>query len=98
MLFNADSLSQALTDMGGMFGFAGVPLVNAESLYYLRSYAPLFLMGFVGATPIVRDTARRIGEKPYGAILEVAMMAMLLIVCSAYLVDGSFSPFLYFRF
>ena len=26
------------------------------------------------------------------------MMAMLLIVCSAYLVDGSFSPFLYFRF
>ena len=98
VLFNADSLSQALTDMGGMFGFAGVPLVNAESLYYLRSYAPLFLMGFVGATPIVRDTARRIGEKPYGAILEVAMMAMLLIVCSAYLVDGSFSPFLYFRF
>ena len=98
VLFNAESLSQALSDMGGMFGFAGVPLVNAESLYYLRSYAPLFLMGIVGATPVVRDTARRIGEKPYGVVLEVAMMAMLLIVCSAYLVDGSFSPFLYFRF
>ena len=98
VLFNADSLSQALGDMGGMFGFAGVPLVNGESLYYLRSYAPLFLMGIVGATPIVRDTARRIGEKPWGTVLEVGMMAMLLIVCSAYLVDGSFSPFLYFRF
>ena len=98
VLFNAESLSQALSDMGGMFGFAGVPLVNAESLYYLRSYAPLFLMGILGATPIVRDTARKIGEKPYGAVLEVGMMAMLLIVCSAYLVDGSFSPFLYFRF
>ena len=98
VLFNADSLSQALSDMGGMFGLAGVPLVNAESLYYLRSYAPLFVMGFLGATPIIRDTARRIGEKPYGAVLEVAMMAVLLIVCSAYLVDGSFSPFLYFRF
>ena len=98
VLFNAESLSQALSDMAGMFGLAGVPLVNAESLYYLRSYAPLFVMGFVGATPIVRDTARRIGEKPWGAVLEVAMMAVLLIVCSAYLVDGSFSPFLYFRF
>ena len=98
VLFNADTLSQAVSDMGGMFGFAGVPLVNAESLYYLRSYAPLFLMGIVGATPIVRDTARKIGEKPYGTVLEVAMMAVLLIVCSAYLVDGSFSPFLYFRF
>ena len=98
VLFNAESLSQALGDMGGMFGFAGVPLVNAESLYYLRSYAPLFLMGFAGATPIVRDTARKIGEKPWGAVLEIGMMAVLLIVCSAYLVDGSFSPFLYFRF
>ena len=98
VLFNADSLSQALSDMGGMFGFAGVPLVNAESLYYLRSYGLLFLMGFVGATPIVRDTARKLGEKPYGAVLEVILMAVLLIVCSAYLVDGSFSPFLYFRF
>ena len=98
VLFNADSLSQALSDMGGMFGFGGVPLVNAESLYYLRSYALLFIMGFVGATPIVRDTARKIGEKPWGAVLEVLLMAGLLIVCSAYLVDGSFSPFLYFRF
>ena len=98
VLFNAESLSQAISDMGGMFGFAGVPLANAGSLYYLRSYAPLFGMGIVGATPIVRDTARKIGEKPWGAVLEVAMMAVLLIVCSAYLVDGSFSPFLYFRF
>ena len=98
VLFNAESLSQAGSDMAGMFGFAGVPLVNAESLYYLRSYAPLFCVGIVGATPLVRDTARKIGEKPYGAVLEIAMMAVLLIVCSAYLVDGSFSPFLYFRF
>ena len=97
VLFNADSLSQALSDMGGMFGFAGVPLVNAESLYYLRSYAPLFLMAFAGATPVVRDTARKIGETSWGAVLEVVLMAVLLIVCSAYLVDGSFSPFLYFR-
>ena len=98
VLFNADSLSQALSDMGGMFGFAGVPLVNAESLYYLRSYAPLFLMAFAGATPVVRDTARKIGETSWGAVLEVVLMAALLTVCSAYLVDGSFSPFLYFRF
>ena len=98
VLFNAESLSQAVSDMGGMFGLMGDPLVNAESLYYLRSYAPLFVMGIVGATPVVRDTARKIGEKPCGAVLEIGMMAALLIACSAYLVDGSFSPFLYFRF
>ncbi len=98
VLFNAESLTQAVQDMGGMFGFAGVPMVTVESLYYLRSYAVLFVMGFVGSTPIVRDTAQKIGETKLGAVLEVLLMGVLLIVCSAYLVDGSFSPFLYFRF
>jgi alginate O-acetyltransferase complex protein AlgI len=98
VLFNAESLNQAVGDMAGMFGLAGVPLVTAETLYYLRSYAVLFVMGFVGATPIVRDTARRIGQTRVGAVLEIFLMIGLLLVCSAYLVDGSFSPFLYFRF
>jgi len=98
VLFNAESLSQAAGDMAGMFGLGGVPLMTQATGYYLRSFAPLFLMGIVGATPIVRDTARRIGETKAGPVLEVAMMALLLLACTAYLVDGSFSPFLYFRF
>ena len=98
VLFNGDSMAQVAGDLAGMFGFGGIPLMSRESLYYLRSYAPLFLMAFVGATPIVRDTGRKIGQMKYGAVLEVAWMAVQLIVCSAYLVDGSFSPFLYFRF
>ncbi len=98
VLFNAENLTQAAQDIGGMFGFGGVPLVTAETWYYLRSYGVLFLLGFVGSTPIVRDTARKIGESKVGAILEPVMMALMLLICSAYLVDGSFSPFLYFRF
>ena len=98
VLFNAESLSQAAGDMAGMFGLGGVPLMTQATGYYLRSYAPLFLMGIVGATPIVRDTGRRIGETKAGPVLEVSMMALLLLACTAYLVDGSFSPFLYFRF
>ena len=98
VLFNAESLSQAAGDVAGMFGFGGLPLMTKATAYYLRSYGPLFLMGIVGATPIVRDTARRIGQTRVGPVLEIGMMALLLISCTAYLVDGSFSPFLYFRF
>ena len=29
---------------------------------------------------------------------QYALIAALLLVCTAYLVDGSFNPFLYFRF
>ena len=98
VLFNAETLSQAGSDLAGMFGFGGVPVVTAETLYYLKSYALLFLAGFIGATPLVRDTASRISNTKVGAVLEPLLLMGLLLVCSAYLVDGSFSPFLYFRF
>jgi alginate O-acetyltransferase complex protein AlgI len=102
VLFNAADLNQAMGDIAGMFGFAGVPLVNQETLYYLGSYGMLFVMGFIGATPIVRDTARKLADHPkYGTVIafvEPIFLLGLLLVCTAYLVDGSFSPFLYFRF
>ena len=99
VLFNADSLSQAVGDIKGMFGLMGVPLVSTEALYYLRSYGILFLLAIVGATPIVKNTATRLYEKhSWLAIIEWVVLIALLLICTGYLVDGSFSPFLYFRF
>jgi len=98
VLFNAESFAQAGSDLACMFGFGGLPAISAQTLYYLKSYAVLFLLGFVGATPLVRDTANKLSEKPYIAVVEWIVMIALFAVCSGYLVDGSFSPFLYFRF
>ena len=98
VLFNADTLSQAAGDIAGLFGFGGVPALTEQTLYYLRSYGLLFLLGFIGSTPVIRDTARRVGESRIGAVLEPLVLILLLLVCTGYLVDGSFSPFLYFRF
>ena len=98
VIFNAADLSQAASDLGAMFGFAGLPLVTASTLYYLRSFGLLFVLAIVGATPVVRDAARKVGQTKIGGVLEIVMMAALLLACTAYLVDGSFSPFLYFRF
>ena len=98
VLFNAENMAQAGSDIAGLFGFGGVPMVTAETLYYLRSYCLLFVVGFVGATPLVRDTANRLYKHKAVAVLEPVILILLLLVCSGYLVDGSFSPFLYFRF
>ncbi len=98
VLFNAESMAQAGQDLMGMFGFAGVPLVTQETVYYLRSFGVLFVMGIVGATPIVKQVAERIYRTKVGAVLEPVLLLALLLLCTAYLVDGSFSPFLYFRF
>ena len=98
VLFNAESLAQAGADFASLFGFGGLPAVTSQTLYYLRSYALLFAVGFVGATPFVKQAALKLENTKAGAVLEVALLVVLLLVCTAYLVDGSFSPFLYFRF
>ena len=102
VLFNAVDMAQAAGDLAGMFGLGGVPLVTKETLYYLGSYAVLFVAGFIGATPVVRDTVRKLcdGAKTgkVMAILEPVLLIAILLLCTAYLVDGSFNPFLYFRF
>ena len=98
VLFNADSMAMALGDFAGLLGLSGVPLVTPASVYYLRSYAVLFATGIVGSTPVVKRISSRIADSRAGAVLEPVFLMVLLLVCTAYLVDGSFSPFLYFRF
>ena len=98
VIFNAATLEQAWTDLGGLVGLGGLPLVSASAVYYLKSYALLLILGILGATPLVRNTALRLGQKPISALLMPLGAAALLLVCTAYLVDGSFNPFLYFRF
>jgi alginate O-acetyltransferase complex protein AlgI len=98
VLFNAVDLAQAGSDIGGMFGFASVPLVTAETLYYLRSYLVVFAFALIGATPVVKMAGNRLEKTGFAPVLEAVFMALLLIFCTASLVDGSFNPFLYFRF
>ncbi len=98
VLFSGEDLQQVIGDLSCMFGFGNVPLFTGETLYYLRSFGVLFALGIVGATPLIKKTAGRIGNTPAGTILTPFALAVLLLLCTAYLVDGSFSPFLYFRF
>ncbi len=98
VLFNAETMAQAFRDFAALFGFAGLPLVTAETVYYLRSFSLLFGAGAIGATCVPRRCALYARKYPLLHALEPVLLAALLVVSTAYLVDGSFSPFLYFRF
>ena len=98
VLFNADTLTQAGGDFAALFGFAGLPLTSGETWYYLKSYAPLLLAACLGATPVVKGAAQRLEQCRAVQWLQPLLWIGLALVCTAYLVDGSFSPFLYFRF
>ncbi|HIU71263.1 MAG TPA: MBOAT family protein [Candidatus Galloscillospira excrementipullorum] len=97
VLFNASSMQGALADIAAVLGLTGAPFAGTLSLYYLKSYAVLLAVSVVGCTPWPKKLALALPEG-VRAVLEPVAMAVLLLLVTAYLVDGSFNPFLYFRF
>jgi len=96
------TLADAFMSFKSMFGFAGIPAVNAASLYYLKSNLVLLIVAAVGATPLPKRIYEKIGGTAGGsrvlAVLTPTAAVAAVAVCTAYLIDGSFNPFVYFRF
>ena len=102
VIFNAADMNEAFLYIGGMFGIGDVPLMSRECVYYMRSYGILIAGSIVGATPLVKNVVSRFAATTYGEklmpVLRPIVITGLVIVCTAYLIDSSFNPFLYFRF
>ena len=102
MVFQIPTLGESMTYIGGLFGAGGIPFASAETFYYLRSYAVLLVAALVGATPLIKTLAIKFStSKKLGKvcnIVEPVVLAGLLVVVTAFLVDSSSNPFLYFRF
>ena len=102
VIFNAKGISGALSDIGAMFGAGGIPFWNTQTAYYLSSYALVLACAFLGATPILKNTVLKLKENKTACkilnVLEPVFHVVMLLIVTAYFVDGSFSPFLYFRF
>ena len=100
VLFSAADMGQLVSDFKGLFG--GAPLWSADTGYYLKSYAVLLTAAVIGAMPFVKKYALRLTEtnvgKKIATVAEPIIICLLLATVTAYMVDGSFSPFLYFRF
>ena len=102
VLFDSASVGEALQCFKAMFGLAGIPAANTASLYYFRSNLVLLLVAVIGATPLPKRIYEKIGETAVGgrilAVLTPSAAVASVAVCTAYLIDGSFNPFVYFRF
>ena len=100
VLFDAGSLQEALGCIRGMLGLGGLPLISQEARYLLQSNALLLAVAAVGATGLPKAAFDRFEKRwPRGAgVVVPGAMCLVLLLCTAFLVDGSYNPFLYFRF
>ena len=80
--------------LAAMLGLAGLPLVNGLTGYYLRNYLPILLIAALASTPLGLTCWRKLQCRA----LKVAVLFLGLLACTAYVVAGTYNPFLYFRF
>lgn len=102
VIFDASSITGAFTYIMAMFGNLNFPAITFESVYYLKSYLIILLIAVIGATPFPKKLAAVAEKGKYTSnifnVVEPVVLMVLLMVCTAFLIDGSFNPFLYFRF
>ena len=100
VFFEFESMALGMDYIKTMFGFGGRPLIDGTSIYYLYTNVLLFIILIICSTPIPKKTFRRLKDRMNRAeaiVIPIAYM-FLIFLCTAYLVNESYNPFLYFRF
>ena len=96
-IFGLENFTQLTAYLKVMFGLGGVPLINGELGYYLSSYLPILCVAALASTPLGVSLYRRGSVRVQQVVCTVLVVAGL-VVCTAYLVDGTYNPFLYWNF
>lgn len=109
LIFHNDSLAAAWADIQSLLNRGALIMAATDSVvcdYLFRNRLGILCIGLIGATPapmwIWQYVQKGLQKSRYGgvavSILRSFLAVGLLVLCTAYLIDGSFNPFLYFRF
>ena len=102
IIFNATDIRQAIYQIKGLFGINGETIINSYTLYYLKSYLVIFIIAIIGSTPLLKNIIEKLKQRSkinkIINLFEPIVIMALLLISTAYLVDNSYNPFLYFRF
>ena len=96
MLFQLNTVGEVTRYWGAMFGASGVTALTQDA-FYAKSYAVILILAAFAATPLPKTLFGRLPQK-LRSVLTPALAALCLVISTAYLVDATYNPFLYFRF
>ena len=96
-IFALEDFGQLGAYLKVMFGMGGAPLLDSAFGYYLASYLPILCVAAVASTNAGASLYHKLPRAAAQAACAVLVIAGL-VVCTGYLVDGTYNPFLYFRF
>ena len=101
LIFNTTNVSDIINSVKNMFLINKIPFYSLETLYYLRSNLVLLIVSILAATPLFKNIVLKVKKTKFKVVVDVLepiVYIILLTLCTAFLIDASFNPFLYFRF
>ena len=95
VFFAIETPGEIFEYLRAMFGISQAGIWKSQSLYQGSQYVILLLIAAAAAMPVAKRLERRISSS---LTAERIILVVLLLVSVAYVVEGSYNPFLYFRF
>ncbi len=99
-IFKASNLHNAATYLRFMIGI-GNKIADQNTILYLKSASLFFAISYIGVFPIFGTLKKWINNKilvKIGELLWIPFSAVLLGICLLIIINGSYSPFIYFNF
>ena len=93
-IFAMEDLGQLGAYLRVMAGLTGAQLLNSQTLYHLRNFLPVLIIAAIGSTPLPAKLWNRYSNRA----LQILILILGMILCTAYVVASTYNPFLYFRF
>ena len=100
LLFAWEDIHGHRVYLKAMAGIGAGGLFNRETMYLVASNAVLLLILVIGSTSYPKRMAEALIKKDSisASLLQSMYVAVVLLLSIAYLVNGTYNPFLYFRF
>ena len=101
LIFNTTGINNILVELKNMFFINKIPLITKTTTYILKSNMIFIIISIISSTPLMKLIIEKINKTKYSKIiniLEIIFVITLLTLSTAFLIDESFNPFLYFRF
>ena len=101
IFFRSDSIKDAFIYIINIFNFTNRGLVNGQALYFIKEYLLFYIIAILSSLKVFanfKDVFIKDKENKIYVIFSNIFPAILLVICTIYIVKGSFNPFIYFNF
>ena len=99
VLFKAENFDVALKYLGIMFGLVKFNNITFEISYFINAKTIfLIFIGMISSTPILKIFVSKYREKIWFGVIKNILIILLFIIALIFMINSTYSPFIYFQF